>query len=506
MDVHIKDHNVLLNRMLDHDLISSQHLDISELESHFVKFPKMAGVIGVLLDQIDELIKQRNAAEELEAILQSTTEGIEAVDIEGKVKYVNSAFLRITQIPANERINQNIFEKNPEGLLAKVLNQGKPYHNVTTRAFGSGADCIASATPVYRNGEMIGAVIAVSDISNTIKIAKELEKSRSALATLYDKLGNPHHTFERMVGGSEAFVNTIELAKVFSQSTSTVLILGESGTGKELFAQAIYNDSHFNKGPFISVNCAAIPQHLLESELFGYEKGAFTGAVQRRIGMFELAHNGTIFLDEIGDLDYALQGKLLRALQENEFRRVGGNEMIRTNARVIAATNRPLKQMIKEGTFREDLYYRLNVLQLNIPPLRERKEDIPALVKFFIQKYNLKLGKDIQDFEPSVMGILTAYPWPGNIRELENVIERAINMSNGRRFGIELFSHMVSSGQASNHVEQDLVPIAEMEKRMVTRALDIYGRSLQGKKMAAKALGISLASLYSRIKEIKYKI
>jgi PAS domain S-box-containing protein len=500
MEVHIKECYDLLTRILKHDLI--QTMDVTGLESHLAEFPGIADILKVLMDEIDELTKQRNAAEELEAILQSTTEGIEAVDIEGKVKYVNSAFLRITQIPANERINQNIFEKNPDGLLVKVLKHGKPYHNVTTRALGTGAHCIASATPVYRNGEMIGAVIAVSDISNTMKIAKELEKSRSALATLYDKLGNPYHTFERMVGQSEEFTKAMELAKVFAQSTSTVLILGESGTGKELFAQAIYNYSDFIKGPFISVNCAAIPQHLLESELFGYEKGAFTGAVQRRIGMFELAHNGTIFLDEIGDLDYALQGKLLRALQENEFRRVGGNEMIRTNARVIAATNRPLKQMIKEGTFREDLYYRLNVLQLNIPPLRERKEDIPELVKFFIQKYNLKLGKNIQDFEPAAIEILTSYSWPGNIRELENVIERAVNMSNGRRPGVELFSHLISSEKASNHVSQEIISIADMEKKMVARALEIYGTSLQGKKQAAKALGISLASLYSKIREM----
>jgi PAS domain S-box-containing protein len=501
----MKNYNDLLNKLLNYDLLLSPTIDESEINSHLTNYPHIAEMINVLINKIDELIKQRNEAEELEAILQSSSEGIEAVDIHGKIKYVNPAFLKITQIPANQRIDQNIFEKNSDGLLAKVLRSGKPFHNVTTRAPGSGSECIASATPIYSKGEMIGAVIVVSDISNTIRIVKELEKSKSALATLYDKLGNPHYSFERMVGNSGVLQRTIELAKVYSESTSTVLILGESGTGKEVFAQAIYNYANSTKGPFISLNCAAIPQHLLESELFGYEKGAFTGAVQRRIGMFELANNGTIFLDEIGDLDYSMQGKLLRVLQENEFRRVGGNEMIRINVRVIAATNRPLEKMIREGTFREDLYYRLNVLPLNIPPLRERKEDIPALVTFFIQKYNLKLGKDIVDIEENAMEILTSYKWPGNIRELENVIERAMNMSKSRTLGNELISQLIISEKASNPVEQDLIPIAEMEKKMIERSLEVFGTSLEGKKLAAKALGISLASLYNKIKEIKYK-
>lgn len=479
-------------------------IDSSWLQSHFMKYPQIGKVYEALITKMEELTNQRNSAEELEAILQSSSEGIEAVDIEGRIKYVNSAFLRITQIPAHERMNQNIFEKNPDGLLVKVLKDGKPLHNITTRAFGSGAECIASATPIYKNGEMMGAVIVVSDISNTIKIAKELEKSRSVLATLYDKVGNAKYSFDEMIGCSESFKKTIELAKMFAQSTSTVLILGESGTGKEVFAQAMYNYNRFNQGPFISVNCAAIPSNLLESELFGYEKGAFTGATQRRIGMFELAHNGTIFLDEIGDLDYTLQGKLLRVLQENEFRRVGGNEVIQTNARVITATNRPLSQMIKEDKFREDLYYRLNVLQLNIPPLRERKDDIPGLVTFFIQKYNLKLWKSVEGFENNAMDILTSYDWPGNIRELENVVERAINLSNSRYLGVDLISHLITSENQTSHGEQTLIPIAEMERRMIKRALDIFGTSVEGKKLAAKALGISLASLYNKVKEMRY--
>lgn len=495
----------LLDRLLLLDLTLPPGISESDLDTLFVNHPPLTQLLTNLLDRMEELIEQRDAADELEAILQSSTEGIEAVDINGNIKYVNPAFLTITQIPANERMNQNIFEKNPEGLLAKVLQHGQPFRNVTTRAPGSGTECIASASPVYRKGEMIGAVIVVSDISNTVRIVKELEKSKSALATLYDKLGNPQYSFERMVGHSGALTRTIELAKVYAESTSTVLILGESGVGKEVFAQAIYNYSTFAKGPFISLNCAAIPQHLLESELFGYEKGAFTGATQRRIGMFELANHGTIFLDEIGDLDYSMQGKLLRVLQENEFRRVGGNETIRVNVRVIAATNRPLEAMIKEGKFREDLYYRLNVLPLNIPPLRERKDDIPALVRFFMQKYNLKLGKSIKEIDDHAMESFTSYKWPGNIRELENVIERAMNISKGNTLSDELISQLILSEHRAPDVAQELMSFAAMEKMMIAKGLEMYGSSSQGKKLTAKALGVSLATLYNKIREYQIK-
>ncbi len=491
-----------LKEYINFDLDLTRKIDRSEIGTCLNMFPQIAEIIDLLIGKIDEIVEQRNEAEELKAILQSSYEGIEAVDIHGRIKYVNPAFLKITQIPADQRLNQNIFDKNPDGLLAKVLKSGKPFNNITTQAPGSGKECIASATPVHYKGEMIGAVIVVSDISSTIRIVKELEKSKSVLATLYDKLGNAHYSFERMVGNSRALQTTIELAKVYSESTSTVLILGESGTGKEVFAQSIYNHSISKRGPFISLNCAAIPQHLLESELFGYEKGAFTGANQRRIGMFELANNGTIFLDEIGDLDYSMQGKLLRVLQENEFRRVGGNKVIRIDVRVIAATNRSLEVMIKEGTFREDLYYRLNVLPLRIPPLRERKEDIPALVEFFIRKYNLKLGKNIVGCEENAMEILADYKWPGNIRELENVVERAMNLTKRTIIGTKLISQLIFTEKTSNTVdENDLIPIAEMEKILIARSLEIFGTDLKGKKLAAKALGISLASLYNKIRK-----
>lgn len=269
-------------------------------------------IFSLLKKELIELIKQRDSHEELKAILQSSTEGIEAVDMHGNVKYVNPAFLKITNIKKTDRVNQNIFEKNPNGLLAKVLKHGQPLHNVTTHAPGSGVEAIASATPVYFKEKMIGAVIVVSDISNTIRIAKELDKSQSKLDTLYEKMSNPGYSFDKIIGDSILIKQTIENAKQYANSSSTILITGESGTGKELFAQSIYNYSN-QRGPFIAVNCAAIPSELLESELFGHEKGTFTGAHKQRIGMFELAQNGTIFLDEIAELKLPFTSKAVKS-------------------------------------------------------------------------------------------------------------------------------------------------------------------------------------------------
>lgn len=459
-------------------------------------------LLGIIEGEFNTLLAYRDFAEELSAILEYALDGIEAVDIYGNIKYVNPAFLKIANIKREERKNQNIFEKNPNGLLAKVLSEGKPYYRVTTEAPGSGREVIASATPIYKNNEMTGAVIVVSDISETIKIAKELEKSQMFLENLYDHIKGSKQTFDVIVGESPILKDTIEVAKQYASSNSNVLILGESGTGKELFARAIHDYSHV-KGAFISVNCAAIPQHLMESELFGHEKGAFTGADKRRIGMFEMAENGTIFLDEIGDMDYSLQGKLLRALQEKEFRRVGGNNIIKTNARVIAATNRPLEKMVKEeNKFREDLYYRLNVLQLRLPPLRERLDDIPHLVNYFVEKYNRKLGKCVKEVDSEFLNTLKNHSWPGNIRELENIVERVMNVNLTSTLQKESLILPFNFTPKEKCFDERLTTISEMEKMMIQKAITIYGDTFEGKRKAAEHLGISIAKLYNKLKEI----
>ncbi len=224
-------------------------------------------------------------------------------------------------------------------------------------------------------------------------------------------------------------------------SQASVLISGESGTGKELIARAIHYNSRRAKGPFIKVNCAALPESLLESELFGHEKGAFTGAQTLRQGLFERANEGTLLLDEIGEMPLVLQAKLLRILQEREFERIGGHQTIKVDIRIIAATNRDLQAMVKEGTFREDLFYRLNVIHLILPPLRDRREDISLLANHFLQKFSSENQRDIIDIDPMAMSLLTAWSWPGNIRELSNVIERAVVMNSGPSFFLRIFRH-----------------------------------------------------------------
>jgi formate hydrogenlyase transcriptional activator len=262
----------------------------------------------------------------------------------------------------------------------------------------------------------------------------ELAEMRERLATeklyLEDEI-RLDQNIGNMVGQGPVFQAVLKSVQTVAPIDSTVLILGETGTGKELVARAIHELSSRKKGSFVKVNCAAIPASLLESELFGHEKGSFTGAVAQKIGRFELAHHGTLFLDEIGEMPLELQPKLLRAIQDQEFERVGGNRTIRTDVRFVAATNRDLKAMVEEGKFRADLYYRLHVFPLNVPPLRDRREDIPLLTRYFVQKHAERMSRNIDTIPTSVMDALTNYDWPGNIRELQNILERSVILSNG---------------------------------------------------------------------------
>ena len=248
---------------------------------------------------------------------------------------------------------------------------------------------------------------------------------------------SPRQEFEGIVGSSEPLLRTLQLVRTVAPTDSTVLIEGETGTGKELIARAIHRRSDRSSRAFVSVNCAAIPRELIASELFGHEKGALTGAIQRRLGRFELANGGTLFLDEVGELPAETQIALLRVLQEHEFERVGGTRPIRADVRVIAATNRDLQAAINDGSFRSDLYYRLNVFPIEIPPLRERKEDIPLLVECFVDRYARKASKHITTVEKKTLEVLQSYPWPGNIRELQNVIERSVIMCDTTKFSVD---------------------------------------------------------------------
>jgi DNA-binding NtrC family response regulator len=306
-----------------------------------------------------------------------------------------------------------------------------------------------------------------------------------------------------MVGESPGFQDVLKAIQVVAPTDSAVLIQGETGTGKELVAHALHDQSSRSQRSFIEVNCAAIPATLLESELFGHEKGAFTGAIAQKMGRFERAHQGTLFLDEIGEIPLELQPKLLRALQEQEFERLGGNRTIRVDIRIIAATNRNLKQMVDEGKFRSDLYYRLNVFPLTVPPLRERREDIELLIRFFTQRYARKLNRTIDEIPSPALQALTQYDWPGNIRELQNVVERSVILSNGPELRIAMpefnreLAPVVLVGRASNVSE-------DTERARILQALKEAKGQVSGPDGAAARMGLKRTTLQSRMQ--KYKI
>ena len=306
------------------------------------------------------------------------------------------------------------------------------------------------------------------------------------------------HKFGDIVGKSAALRNVLNQVEVVAPTDSTVLLLGETGTGKEVIARAILNVSSRSNRPFVKLNCAAIPSGLLESELFGHEKGAFTGAVSQKIGRFELANGGTLFLDEVGDIPLELQPKLLRVLQEQEFERLGSTRTVRVDVRLIAATNRDLEEMVAEKQFREDLYFRLNVFPIRIPPLRERSEDISLLVQYYVDKYSQRMNKRIDVVPEETMAALCRYSWPGNIRELQNLIERAVIMTPGNVLQIQ-----VSDLQESNRVLASMAgTLEDVERQRILQALREAGAVIGGPHGAAVRLGLKRTTLLSKMQKL----
>src|SRR5271166_4400999 len=423
---------------------------------------------------------------------------------------------------------------NPIGMpAAEVLATGKPvvardidldrYPNPNFRRFVAlGLKSICSV-PLITRERTIGtlALSRITDdawtpddveflaqVANQIAIAvenslsyRELTKMKERLATeklyLEDEI-RVDNNIGTMVGGAMAFQSVLKGIQIVAPTDSTVLILGETGTGKELVARAIHELSRRTRGSFIKVNCAAIPSSLLESELFGHEKGSFTGAVAQKIGRFELAHRGTLFLDEIGEMPLELQPKLLRAIQDQEFERLGGNRTIRTDVRFVAATNRNLKAMVDENKFRADLYYRLHVFPLNVPPLRERREDIPLLTRYFVQKHSQRMGRNIETIPSSALDALTRYDWPGNIRELQNVLERSVILTKGSTLHVAMPEFMETARGRNPEASQ------ATERERIIKALEEAKGQVGGPNGAAARLGLKRTTLQNRMQ--KYKI
>ena len=331
------------------------------------------------------------------------------------------------------------------------------------------------------------------------RLRRERQRIEAEMAYLREEL-RARSDFSEIVGESDGIWKVLRNIDMVASTDSTVLILGETGTGKELVARAIHKNSKRHNGPFIRVNCAALPESLLESELFGHEHGAFTGASQQRTGRFELADTGTIFLDEVGEMPLAAQARLLRVLQEQELERVGSSQTIQIDTRVIAATNRNLLEMVEDGSFREDLYYRLNVFPIPTPPLRDRKEDIPTLVRFFLTKLAERLGRQIDKIPARVISNLQEYTWPGNVRELENIIERAMILSGGDT--LELPDGVIPVRRKKTGHQATLRPLAEIEKEHIQSVLDHTHGVIAGPNGAAVILEINPNTLRSRMEKL----
>ncbi|QNB44911.1 PAS domain S-box protein [Thermanaerosceptrum fracticalcis] len=454
-----------------------------------------------LVSEQEKLLKVKELQEQLAAILNAAQEGVQVADANGQILYINKSFTDITGVTSEERIGKNVFDVSPEGALAEVLCTKAPVFGKLNKIEDTNIEVLSNASPILVDDQMVGAVVVFRDISDIKRMAERLEESKEVIKTLKEgihQLASAKYTFNDLIGKDPQFLQSIKMARQAARNAATVLITGESGTGKELFAHAIHNHGPRADGPFIKVNCAAIPENLLESELFGYEKGAFTGALKTKMGKFELAHGGTIFLDEIGDMNIALQAKLLRVLQEKEVERLGSNHTRKIDVRIIAATNHDLQKHVEKEMFRQDLYYRLNVLHIHIPPLRKRKEDIPLLVQYIMQNLNKSLGRNCV-LDPDALAMLSQYNWPGNIRELENLLERVIILSESQVISPELVqTHLKPSKIAEG---DEIIPLEELEKQMIYRALAKYGRSLAGKKEAAAKLKISLATLYNKLEK-----
>ncbi len=434
-----------------------------------------------------------------QAILDSLEEGIVAIGLDKKILYMNRAAREILKTRDENPISSdcrkvvNSSECQARCVLAKTVETGEPIRNMEISlvdAFGR-RRVLRLNTALLKDsaGKVFGGVEIFHDITQIVALKEEL-KGR--------------YSFGRIIGRSEKMQEIFDLLPVIAQSKSTVLIEGESGTGKELVAHALHENSPRREGPFVKLNCAALSEGVLESELFGHVRGAFTGAVQSRPGRFELASGGTLFLDEIGEISSSMQVKLLRVLQEEEFERVGGTKTVKVDVRVIAATNRDLKQAMETGEFRKDLYYRLRVIPITLPPLRERQEDLPLLIQSFIDRYNAELGKNIQGLTSEAMKVLLNYHYPGNIRELQNVIEHAALLCNESRIDIRHLPGDLLPAQAqSTFLEAAMLeanPVKYLEEELIKMAMAEYGGNVSE---VARRLSMGRSTLWRRLKEMK---
>lgn len=449
--------------------------------------------------------REKEKTERFKMIIDYSSYGIIALDNQAKIVTFNPIAEKIFNLDTHRVLEQSIDSILNSDLIEDIYNNGELLLNKLVMI--NNKQFLMNRLPIIIDQEMFSTVITFHEVTEL----QELEKK--VRTQLYKKGMTAKYTFDDICGISNSIKDTINQAKMIGKTNTTVLINGETGSGKELFSQSIHNFSSRRNGPFVAINCAAIPESLLESELFGYEEGAFTGAKKGgKPGLFELAHTGTIFLDEVSEIPLSLQGRLLRVLQEREVLRIGGDYILNVDIRVIAATNADLFQMVKEGKFRQDLYFRLNILDLRIPPLRERKEDIPLITNKFINKMNIKYNTKIQNITDEALNIMKNYSWPGNVRELENFTEKMCVLSNSTTINEELVIQLfrnngdqyIPGTEIKNNNNQSITvnigSIRDIEQQIIKQANTMF----KGNREAlAEILGMSRTTLWKRLKEIE---
>ena len=461
-----------------------------ELNASLRAIPQILDVLTV------DLMPHQVRAEQLKAVMTAVSDGIVAIDADGVVTQYNPAAERILHLPRAQVVGRQLREFLPGDMpLLETLRSGNAYNHREIALEKTKSHYLASGRPIFdHNRRIIGAVSVLKDISEV----RELVQSVT---------GHLPEAFERIRHESNVMKRAIALARTIARGDSTVLLRGETGTGKEMFARAIHEASPRAARMFVPVNCAAIPDQLLESELFGYEEGAFSGAARGgKKGLFEYADGGTLLLDEVAEMSTTLQAKLLRVLQDGKIRRVGGTREISVDVRVMAATHRSLEDMIERGQFREDLYYRLNVIPLYLPPLRERPEDIPLLVDLFLRRFSARMKKPAPIMGEAAMVKLIGYSWPGNIRELENVLERAVNLVEGPMVQARhiLIRQEPSSAPPPAPVCRPMrleEAVAETERETLLQAVRLHGSS----RRLGAALGLSHTAVLKKLNKYGIK-
>lgn len=440
----------------------------------------LLGLAGVHSVEEISSLPQEERRREIQAMVEAVSEGLMAVDAQGRITLMNKAAETILNLQGKKVLGKKVSQVLcPDVPMLRTLKTGQSYDNqeIVINKGSMRARYMTSGRPlVDQEGKVYGVVASLKDPGQIRALVHSVTRA-------------PEITFANIIYSSTVMAQLVDLGRKVADSEATILVYGESGTGKELFARAIHAASPRGDMPFVPINCGALPDTLMESELFGYEDGAFTGSRRGgRMGLFEFAHGGTVFLDEVAEIPTHLQSKLLRALQSGNIRRVGSNEEIQVNARIIAATNKDLAQLVREQKFREDLYYRLNVIPLTLPPLRQRSEDIELLIRHYLQRGQARIT-------PEAMAVLIRHSWPGNVRELENVLERAMAMAGGDPIGqghLLLEEAAIATSSGGPLKEQ----VAELEKRLVTEALKSYGST----RRAGKALGLSHTSILNKVK------